>query len=264
MKTMLRPSFLGLLAAIGALSLLVWFSAHSVAQSNPNTHPSETGFAVVELFTSDGCSSCPPADAALAELATSARKSGARVFPLAFHVDYFNNLGWADRYSDPAYSSRQSDYARSLNFDDVYTPQMIVNGTDQFVGSDRDSIKRTVSAALSKPAPATVAVKVSSNAAGLNEISYTVTGAGPNAVANIAVVERGLISNIGGGENAGRVLPEENVVRWFRSVIISADGKNQIEVPRLNDVNFKNASVIVYAQEPANGPVLGAASADFP
>jgi hypothetical protein len=264
MKSMLKPSFLGPLTAIAALSLLVWFSTHSMAQRNPSTHPADTGFAVVELFTSDGCSSCPPADAALAELAASARKSGAPIFPLAFHVDYFNNLGWADRFSDPAYSSRQSDYARALNFDEVFTPQMIVNGTDQFVGSDRDSIKRAVGAALSKPAAATVAVKVSSNAAGSYRISYTVVGAGPDAVANIAVVERGLISSIGGGENAGRVLPEENVVRWFRSVTISADGKNQIEVPRLNDVNFKNASVIVYAQEPANGPVLGAASADFP
>ena len=261
---MLKASFLGPLAAMGVISLLVWFSTHSMAQSNPSSQPSERGCAVVELFTSDGCSSCPPADAALAELATSARKSGTPVFSLAFHVDYFNSLGWTDRFSDAAYSRRQSDYARAFKSDDVYTPQMIVNGTDQFVGSDRDAIKRAVGTALSKPAPATVAVKVSSNAAGLYEISYAVVGAGRDAVANIAVVERGLMSDIRGGENAGRVVGEENVVRWFRSVSVSADGKNQIEVPRLNDVNFKNASVIVYAQEPANGAVLGAASVDFP
>jgi hypothetical protein len=261
---MLKPSFVGPLTAIGALSLLVWLSTHSVAQSNLVPTQGGTGFAVVELFTSEGCSSCPPAEAALAELVTIARKSGTPVFPLAFHVDYFNNLGWADRFSDAAYSRRQSDYARALNSDDVYTPQMIVNGTGAFVGSDRDAIKRAIGAALSKPAPATVAVKVSSNAAGAYRVSYAVAGAGRDAVANIAVVERGLITNISGGENAGRVLRHENVVRWFRSVSISADGKNEIEVPHLDGVNFRNASVIVYAQEPANGPVLGAASVDFP
>jgi len=258
---MRKPSFLGSLTFMGAVSLLAWLSAYSDAQSNTSPHQ---GCAVVELFTSDGCSSCPPADAALAELAISARKSGTPVFAMAFHVDYFNNLGWTDRFSDAAYSRRQSDYARAFNSDEVYTPQMIVNGVDQFVGSDRDSIKRAISAALSKPALASVAVTISPTSAGSYRVSYAVAGAGRDAVANVAVVERGLMTNVSGGENAGRVLRDENVVRWFRSASISADGKNQIEVPRLDGVNFKNASVIVFAQEPANGPVLGAASADFP
>jgi len=255
---------LGPLTAIGAFVLLIWLSTHSLAQSNGNTHQGGTACAVVELFTSEGCSSCPPADAALAQIVAEAHKSGAPVFPLAFHVDYWNNPGWTDRFSDAAYSRRQIDYAHVFNADQVYTPQMIVNGVDQFVGSDRDAIKRAVGAALAKPAAATVAVNISSNSGGSYRISYAIVGAGRDAAVNIAVVERGLKTNVGGGENGGRVLRHENVVRWFRSQTISADGKNRIEVPRIDGVNFKNASAIVYAQEPGNGPVLGAASANFP
>src|SRR5271167_1475342 len=142
--------------ATGAFLFLVWLSAHSLAQSSGSPHQGGAPCAVVELFTSEGCSSCPPADAALAEMAANARKSGAPVFALAFHVDYWNYLGWTDRFSDAAYTRRQSDYARAFNTDQVYTPQMIVNGVDQFVGSDRDAAKRAIDAALAKPAPATV------------------------------------------------------------------------------------------------------------
>src|ERR1700761_4599853 len=118
----------GLLTAAAAV-LLVWFSSVTMAQSDSHPSQTSTACAVVELFTSEGCSSCPPADAALAEIVADARKSGAPIFPLAFHVDYWNNLGWTDRFSDPAYSRRQSDYARARKADDLYTPQMIVNGT---------------------------------------------------------------------------------------------------------------------------------------
>jgi hypothetical protein len=262
---MLRSPFhLGLLTAGSVFLLLVWLSMHAVAQSNESPHQGGTGCAVVELFTSEGCSSCPPADAALAEIVASARKSGAAVFPLAFHVDYWNNIGWTDRFSDAAYSRRQTDYARVFKSDEVYTPQMIVNGVDQFVGSDRDAAKRAINAALAKPAPAKIAVNVASNNAGSYRIMYAVVGASPEAAVNVAVVERGLKTDVRAGENGGRVLRHENVVRWFRSVSISADGKDEIDVPHLDDVNFSNASIIVYAQAAGNGPVLGAASADFP
>jgi hypothetical protein len=262
---MLRSPFhLGLLTTGSVLLLLAWLSMHAVAQSNESPHQGGTACAVVELFTSEGCSSCPPADAALAEMVANARKSGTPVFPLAFHVDYWNNLGWTDRFSDAAYSRRQSDYARAFNSDEVYTPQLIVNGVDQFVGSDRDAAKRAIDAALAKPASATITVTVSTSGAGSYRVSYAVVGASRDTAVNVAVVERGLKTDVRAGENGGRVLRHENVVRWFRSTTISADGKDQIDLPRLDDVNFKNASIIAYAQEPGNGAVLGAASADFP
>ena len=100
----------------------------------------EPGFAVVELFTSEGCSSCPPADALLAEQVRDAREHGRPVYCLAFQVDYWNRLGWADPYSDAGFSRRQNDYAQAFQSDRVYTPQVVVNGTEEFVGSDRAQV----------------------------------------------------------------------------------------------------------------------------
>src|SRR5262245_48953789 len=102
---------------------------------------SASGFAVVELFTSEGCSSCPPADRLLADLA---KRPG--VYALEFHVDYWNSLGWRDPYSAAAYSDRQRMYG-----DDIYTPQMVVNGTNLFVGSNRARAEAAIAAGLSAP-----------------------------------------------------------------------------------------------------------------
>src|SRR5947209_8838656 len=96
------------------------------APAEPPARP--VGVAVVELFTSQGCSSCPPADKLLTDLS----RDGRAIFTLAFHVDYWNRLGWADTFSDAAYSRRQEQYAKAFGLDDLYTPQMVVNGNKQF------------------------------------------------------------------------------------------------------------------------------------
>ena len=100
---------------------------------------------VLELFTSEGCSSCPPADALISELGSSTKS----VIPLAYHVDYWNHLGWADPFSSRQWSERQSDYARAMNLDGEYTPQMVIGGGWQCGGSDAGSIERAVAAARS-------------------------------------------------------------------------------------------------------------------
>ena len=94
------------------------------------------GVAVVELFTSEGCSSCPPADDVLNALAADARTRHTRVFALAMHVDYWDSLGWPDPFASPAMTSRQQDYARSFGVRGLYTPQMVVGGAEEFTGSD--------------------------------------------------------------------------------------------------------------------------------
>jgi hypothetical protein len=103
------------------------------------------GFAVVELFTSEGCSSCPPADEAVADIARQYKNN---VFILAYHVDYWNYLGWKDMFSNSAYSNRQKQYASLLNVSSVYTPQIIVNGKTEFVGSDKIKLEQTISKEL--------------------------------------------------------------------------------------------------------------------
>lgn len=220
------------------------------------------GVAVVELFTSEGCSSCPPAERVLGELARAAERDGRPVFTLAFHVDYWDGLGWADRFSDPAFSRRQEQYAKALKLSDIYTPQMVVNGTVQFVGSDRKAADRAIAAALAKAQSAPVVLNVSGNKRDGYRVNTVVKGADPGTVVNVAVVEQGLSTAVKSGENGGRRLDEPSVVRWFKSAPL-AEGK-EIVVPSLPEVRAQNASVIVYVQRPENGMVLGAARASLP
>src|SRR6266851_8849041 len=112
------------------------------------------GPVVLELFTSQGCSSCPPADALVSELGSSTRG----VIPLAYHVDYWNHLGWSDPFSSRQWSERQSDYARAMSLGGEYTPQMVVGGESQFVGSDRRGIARAIGAESSASAPGRVSL----------------------------------------------------------------------------------------------------------
>src|SRR5271167_2275510 len=121
------------LAVVVALAACFVGSRTTRAAETPTPRP----VVVVELFTSEGCSSCPPADDVLASLAMQNAVDGVQIIPLGMHVDYWNYLGWGDRFSSPQFSDRQQQYARMFNSNEVYTPQMIVDGTEQFVGSDR-------------------------------------------------------------------------------------------------------------------------------
>lgn len=110
--------------------------------------------AVIELFTSQGCSSCPPADVLLSKTITDAKENGKKIFAISFHVDYWNRLGWTDPFSDKKYSDRQSAYADQLNPGQVYTPQMVVNGEKEFVGSDQKALNDALQHSLNTNATA--------------------------------------------------------------------------------------------------------------
>jgi hypothetical protein len=157
---------------------------------------------VVELFTSQGCSSCPPADSFLTDLARQRRD----VLPLAFHVTYWDYLGWKDPYSLDAATARQRDYARHLGEDGIYTPQMVVDGTKGFVGSDRREGLAAIAGAATKPVPVTLA----------REAGALVVTVGPGAgTARVLLVgfDPSHDTPVGRGENSGRTLRETNVVR---------------------------------------------------
>jgi hypothetical protein len=239
--------------------------AAAAGKKNANV-PSEgkaVGVAVVELFTSEGCSSCPPADDLLGELVKDARATGGPVYALSFHVDYWNHIGWADPYSDAAYSRRQSQYQRAFRNNQVYTPQMVVNGRAEFVGSDRVKAGQAVAAALAKAATAKVTTKVAGVEKGRDSstlrVSYSVEGAPAGAVLNLAVVEAGLSTRVPRGENAGRSLRHENVVRAFQTLPLDgrAEGAAEVTIPAM--VKMGNATVIAYVQRPDDMAVLGAA-----
>ncbi len=114
---------------------------------------------VIELFTSEGCSSCPPADALLVELSHKSPPSGAQLILLGEHVDYWNYIGWTDRFSSAAFSDRQNNYAKQLHLATVYTPQMVIDGHLQLVGNGAAEVYRDISKAAAEPKPAQVSLR---------------------------------------------------------------------------------------------------------
>lgn len=223
------------------------------------THAAEP-FALVELFTSEGCSSCPPADRLASELMDEARDDGQNVYVLSFHVDYWDRLGWKDPYSSEAASERQRAYAKTLRDQRVYTPQMIVNGAVGFVGSNKERAEQEIDRALERPAP--VEVVADASASGVNavrvearvEMEVELIHRNWDVVA--AVVERGLSQIPDRGENKGRTLEHDNVVRAFKVEALKGDDATiEIDVP--SDVDREQASIIVYVQDTRTRKILG-------
>ena len=181
--------------------------------------PSPTDRVVVaELFTSEGCSSCPPADALLMRLAHEQFVPGVRVLALGEHVDYWDRLGWRDPFSSPGFSNRQSEYeARVFHSGSVYTPQLVIDGRFQEVGSDVNAVRRAIARAA-QDAKAEVVVTAQPDDAGHVRVQVQVStppGAviGERADVIVALTEDQLTSDVQRGENRGRLLKHGAVVR---------------------------------------------------
>ncbi|MFC0506633.1 DUF1223 domain-containing protein [Micromonospora costi] len=230
--------------------------------------PSGGGFAVVEMFTSQGCNSCPPAEDVLSEIDHDARERGEPVYALGFHVDYWDHLGWADPFGAGAHTRRQEAYARAFGTGGLYTPQMIVNGSVEFVGSDRRRASTAIASALSQAAVTPLTLSVRDGAEGTPAgrrviVEYEAERLPPQAVLNVAAVERGLETDVARGENAGRRLRQDNVVRAFVSTAVSAEqGRVHLEVPSALDA--RHSSLIGYVQSNGDGAIVGATTVDLP
>lgn len=192
------------LLAFAIVSLILTAQAPAAAQ-NP---------VVVELFTSEGCSSCPPADALLVKLSQQQSKNGSPVILLGEHVDYWNYIGWTDRFSSKQFSERQSEYASALHAQ-VYTPQMIIDGQDPFVGNNAADVNARIAAAAKKPKPAQVALAWE----GKSRLQVTVHGADVKKTdVLLAITEDGLSTVVQKGENGGQTLHHAAVVRELREI----------------------------------------------
>ena len=240
------------------IALAVLDSPTAAAADNlPARRDGAKPFALVELFTSQGCSSCPPADQYLRDITTHARKNNLRIFTIGFHVDYWDYLGWRDPYGSSKFSQRQRQYARQQQSSTVYTPQMIVNGMEAFGGFRREQGKRAIDKAL-KAEPRT-RLQIVSARKNKNKLSvkFEVVGQGSADVLNIALVERGILTDVRRGENAGLALSHENSVRQFISLPIKAKaGEVALELPK--DVNLNRSSVVGYVQDTRNMLIKGA------
>jgi hypothetical protein len=204
---------------------------------------------VVELFTSEGCSSCPPADAFLIDLATKVSVPGVNVITLSEHVDYWDHDGWRDPFSSAAFTARQTAYA-DRGGGDIYTPEMIVDGETAFIGSDRAAARTAIIKAASTP-KAPIALGWTSAASPTASIAIAANPATHGASIVLAITEDGLRSSVLRGENAGRTLTHTSVTRRL-SVVgqTSADGSFHLELPVKIDPSWNRHAlrVVVFAQ----------------
>lgn len=219
------------------------------------------GIAVVELFTSQGCSSCPPADAILKQIAETASKSKLPVHVLSFHVDYWNKLGWTDPYSDALFTRRQREYATALKLEQVYTPQMIVNGRTEFVGSHKSKAHQAITRSLARRATAVVELTLTRDLTKRQvALDYELRGAIEGKMLNVALVQTPEANAVPRGENAGRRLAHINVVRAFRFLPIQQmNGSLKLDVPE--DMDLEGSQVIAYVQDPKSLNVVAATAA---
>jgi hypothetical protein len=232
---------LGLVGAMAAFCI----ADRAQAQTPPPDKP-----VVVELFTSQGCSSCPPADALLGELARLPN-----VVALAFHVDYWDSIGWRDRYEIPTAAARQVRYVDALSLSSAFTPQLVIDGRASYVGSDRRRILEALAQQRQEQVPVVVEVSPSELTISLPE------RAGQSGYdVNLAAYLPEATTAIGRGENSGRTLAEFNIVREFRRVA-TWDGKpNVLRLP-LASFPADATRVAVLLQKSNQGSIVGSAVA---
>jgi hypothetical protein len=258
---MFRPGGSALLVVLAACLAVARMARGA---ENATTRP----VVVVELFTSEGCSSCPPADALLGGLGVEPALEGVEIIPLGLHVDYFNYLGWSDPFSSAQFSERQQQYARIFNSDEVYTPQMIVDGSERFVGSDQQKAIAAIINAAGQ-AKGTVAINLSPDAKDASTLDCNISIDGIHRSGDlavdvlVAVTEDDLTSEVARGENAGRKLHHSAVVRTLGRVATIRAGDAMpfgasTKISILPAWRADRLHVAVLVQDPQSGKILAA------
>ena len=239
------------------LTTYIFFSSYLPIHHEKNKLAME-GFAVVELFTSEGCSSCPPADEAVGRL-NGLKKN---VYLLSFHVDYWNDLGWKDIYSNAAYSRRQQEYGNIFHLNSIYTPQIIVNGKTQFVGSDETRLKETIGESLKEIPKAEIQLKVIQ--ANKNQIPVScATADSGDFKLNIALVRHTATDFVQRGENKGKTLKHYDIVLDFK--VISNRKSGDIYYLKLPlDLHVSDCEVIAFLQNSKSGEIIAATRSSIP
>ena len=240
---------------IAVIAIAFSYSFCKGASKPPVSH-NGNGFAVVELFTSEGCSSCPPADKLVAKI--QSENTGKPIYILAFHVDYWNSLGWKDRFSNSEYSDRQRRYADWLHLETVYTPQVIINGASEYVGSDEGSVTKAITAGLNQSPAATLTLQGSIEGDKLN-VEYNTTE--KNAELVLALVQKSAESNVRAGENAGKKLSHVQIVRQL--VYQDVNGKKKITINLPKDFIQAGWELIGFVQHKNDGRITAAARFNF-
>lgn len=247
MYRMMGRLALGLGAAVTLAGIVTTTPDEAVAQEAPK--------AVIELYTSQGCSSCPPADKLLGKLAKRDD-----IIALTFPVDYWDYLGWKDTLASPAYSARQRAYARARGDGQVYTPQVVIDGTYHAVGSHASSIRKAVADAKEKLKNARVSLKMHAE----GDTLIITAGAAPEgtrvkpATIWLALVKKSETVKIARGENRGRTITYHQVVRDMTPIGRWTGQKVVIKLPKNHLQNSDADGCTVLLQQDTAGPVLAA------
>ena len=215
---------------------------------------------LVELFTSEGCSSCPPADALLMKLNDAQSVAGVDVIALEEHVDYWDHDGWRDPFSSAEFTARQKRYTGWLHVDGPYTPEMVIDGRSEFTGSDSQKALSELAKA-GRRATTPVRLTVREKSPGQVSLAVQVDAAKSSGDVLLAITESKLSSNVARGENAGRNLKHSGVVRKLISIGKSKAGEpfsTETTVGLAPDWKLENLSAVVFVQEQTEGKVLGA------
>jgi hypothetical protein len=210
---------------------------------------------LVELFTSEGCSSCPPADALLGRLLRDQPVAGAQIVALSEHVDYWNSLGWKDPFSDASFSERQERYESSVGRLNPYTPQLIVDGKTDVLGSDERGARSAIAAAAAAPHGT---LRLERDKDSVRIAAALSRSDGVDLL--FAIVEDDLVSKIERGENAGRTVTHWSVVRSFTNLGAVSSAKT---VPLRLDPKWRRVRAVAFAQEWKTGRVVASAALDL-
>lgn len=273
--------FIGLFLIVSAVASFRLLNRHQ-GSSVPVSTESETFKAagpgatsvVVELFTSEGCSSCPPADEVLTKLDKTQPVQGIEVIALSEHVDYWNRLGWIDPYSSAEFSTRQNQYADAFGRDSVYTPQMIVDGRDEFVGGNWNKAREAIMRAARLPKAKVELLAISDSNETNKDLKLSIhisnipqVTAGDKADVLLAITESNLRSEVARGENAGRYLRHSAVVRSLTVLGNINDGQQSFEAESIANLKVgwqqNNLRAVVFVQERGTRRILGAAASQL-
>ena len=219
--------------------------------------PVEKSLKVVELFTSEGCSSCPPADLLVEKLSKIKQDN---VIILAYHVDYWDRLGWKDAFSQSKFSERQRKYANYFNLNTIYTPQIVVNGEEQFVGSDESALNSALKKSAKSSKISGLKIQIWKADQHKISITYILESFDSNEKLNFALVQNAAVTQVKRGENSNRTLSHVDIVIDFQSVNAAKSGTVLLDSEKFRSSDFH---IVAFLQNEKTGHILEAKTASL-
>jgi len=263
----MRPIYIAFAALLLTVSVLGGVAANRQPAPPKLGEKGARQLVIAELFTSEGCSSCPPAEALLKHLSEEQPIDGVEVIALEEHVDYWNQLGWTDPFSSRQFSERQEKYATVFHNDGVYTPQLIVDGATEVVGSRSVDVEKAMQRAAALPKASIALKEVGERKNGEATIQFSVSSLPATLTSHklelwVAVTERGLQSDVQAGENSGRRLQHAAVVRSLRELETRESAgqfQRQASVQLKGTWKQENLAVIAFLVDASTRKIVGIA-----